>query len=147
MNNYYQAVSSFLFEHTPAVVMISSNSMYPFVSEGQQVTIIPLVKPLLHGKCYAYIKNGTITLHRLLAINENSALFIGDSSQKIDDVPLCAVIAEALVVQHDFFRALIHITNSIFCKTARFYPVFKRWRVMVIRAIIKCERLLYERKI
>ncbi len=146
MATIHKAIAAFLFS-TSRDLRVSGNSMQPLLSDGQAIKVSPLQQPITPGKCYVFICNGALHIHRLVKIRKENFFFIGDTSQKIDRVPLGAIIAEPDSKQHLFTILILRYINLFFEKVITVYPKCKKLRKTTIRCIIRWERFYYERKI
>lgn len=126
---------------------MSGNSMQPLLSSGQRVRVLPLQQPVTPGKCYIFVNGRALRIHRLLKISSNNAVFIGDTSQKLDRVSLDAIIAELDYKQNIFVIFILRYINLLFEKAITLFPQCSKLRIKVIHCIIRCERFFYERKI
>jgi len=147
MNKQNKAIADFLFADSMPTLQVYSNSMQPLLSAGQQIAILPLQNPLMCGKCYIFIYKGKLFIHRLIKVINNKAVFIADSAQKREIVPIDAVIAEPIFKQRWLVVFVICILNLLFDTLIKVFPGFAILRVKIVRGIIKCERALYERGI
>jgi len=147
MNKQYKAIADFLFTDPSPKLQVFSNSMQPLLSAGQQITILPLRQPLTCGKCYIFIYKGKLLIHRLIKVMNNKAVFIADSAQKKEAVPIDAVIAEPAFKQRWIIILIISWLNRLFYTLIKIFPDSAKLRVKIVRGIIKCERALNERGI
>ena len=147
MNKFNNAIADFLLHKTTQVLKVCGNSMHPFLVNGQEASIISLQSPLKCGKCYIYISGNSLYVHRLVKAKNNTLFFVGDGAQKLEEIPADAVIAELNYKQDAFIIFILRYINLIFIKISRVFPQFIRLRKKVVSAVIKLERLLYERGI
>ncbi len=147
MNNKYKAITDFLFTTPMPTLKICSNSMQPLLTEGQQISILPLRRPLTCGKCYIFVYKGKLFVHRLIRTMNSKAVFIADSAQKNEVVPIDAIIAEPVLYQKRISIFIVRMLNYFFYFFIKKFPFLARLRVKTVRGIIKCERALYERGI
>ena len=104
-----------LFKNGAATLPLQGNSMNPTYCHGQRVTIIPASKSLLKsGTCCAYLKNGTLVLHRIIFILKNHAYIIGDNTSYIEKVHQSEIIGCTLSETSVLKTFSIIITNFIF---------------------------------
>ena len=147
MNKFNNAISDFLLHKTTQALKVCGNSMQPFLVNGQEASIVSLQSPLKCGKCYIYIYRNALYVHRLVKSKNNTLFFIGDGAQKLEEIPADAVVAELNYKQDAFFIFVLRYINMIFVKISSVFPQFFRLRRKVVSAVIKIERLLYERGI
>lgn len=147
MNKFNNAIAEFLLYKPYLSLKVYGNSMYPFLVNGQEASITSLQQPLKCGKCYVYISGNFLYVHRLVKSENKSFFFIGDSAQEMEEIPADAVIAELDYKQNAFFIFILRYLNLIFINIALIFPQFIKLRRGVVSAIIKLERLLYERGI
>jgi RNase P subunit RPR2 len=147
MNKQYKAIADFLFADPVPTLQVYSNSMQPLLAAGQQIKILPLRKPLTCGKCYIFIYKGKLLIHRLMKVINDTAVFIADSAQKKEEVPIDAVIAEPALKQRRMIISVIGLLNQVSYTLIKVFPGFAKVRIKIVRGIFKCERALYERKL
>lgn len=147
MAKIHKAIAGFFFSNNVKNIHVCGNSMQPLLSNGQAVKVLPLQLPVIPGKCYIFICNGVLRIHRLLKIKKGKVIFIGDTSQKLDSVPFDAIIAELDSKQNIFVILVLRYINLFFNKAITIYPKCTKLRVKVIRCIVRCERFFYERKV
>ncbi len=118
--------------------------MEPFLSFGEQVTIVPWGGKLKKGHCYAFITGSKLTIHRFIAMTgKKQALFAGDNCLFLDIVAISDVIGEYSSCQSRGFLIIINLINCLFFvfmmrsgKTLRFHKTRRR----IIRFIIRFAR-------
>ena len=143
----YRVVKSFLLKNSVNNLLVKGNSMYPLFTDGERVKIIPLKNSLIPGRCYIFVCNNSLLIHRLLMIKRDSVYFIGDNSQKIDIVSKEAVIAEPESNQNYLVILLLRYINMFFISAIKISSWSSQLRVKIIYLIDSLERFFYERKI
>ncbi len=147
VNNKEEKVKSFLCAYKDHYIPIRGNSMFPFLTDGQKEKASPIEHPLKWGKCYVFLFNNSIYVHRLLKIEESKAVFIGDNTFKTETVPLEAIIGELNIHQDIFFINSISIVNTLFYRIMGILPLCNILRKFLISQLVLFERKIYERKI
>ena len=96
---------------------ICGNSMQPLLHDGQNVVVDFNITNLSIGKCYVFIKDDKLILHRLVWNNQRFALFIGDNSRSIEKVFLSDIVARLIIhgelIVHRYLIVAINILCSI----------------------------------
>ena len=147
MKNKIKAIQDFLYSNTLHTYTIGSNSMCPLFVKGQRITAKPIKGQLQCGKCYIYIDNNELFIHRLYTIRKKHAYFIGDNSQKKEKISMDRILAEPETNQNLFILFLVKGINSIFCSLTTYFPSMATIRIKIIRFLIIFERILHERKV
>jgi len=141
-------IQSFLFsDESEKCVVVNGNSMWPFLLHGQTVRVAPLKKPLKRGWCYLFINDNSIFIHRLVKVLDGNAVFAGDYSDQIEEIPLTAVIGELKQPQNKIFICILNLINHIFIYGALAIAAKTRMRNRILSVILKIEKKIYERKI
>ncbi len=86
------ALSDFLFD-TPSCHVVLGTSMLPALCHREKVPLIRHTN-LFPGKCYAFVLNGTVIVHRLIALSKNQCLFSGDNTRRFENVPRTDIVAQ-----------------------------------------------------
>ena len=119
---------------------VKGNSMWPLLKDGQNVKVSAIKKPLKRGKCYLFVYKNQLYMHRLLKVSNSQACFIGDYSEKTEEVPLDAIIGELENKQSWIALFIVNVINSIYINTDP--GIFKRMRIRnkVFSILSKLER-------
>jgi hypothetical protein len=138
---FSEAIKAFFFENKTRQCIVYGHSMEPFLSFGESIEIMPYAGLLKKGHCYAFITGTTITIHRFIKnLNNEYALFAGDSSLLCDCVPLANVIGELSPCQNNCALSIIGITNNVFCTLMQGFnksTLVRRLRRCIIRSMAK----------
>ena len=120
---------------------VKGNSMWPLLKDGQRVRITTIKKPLKKGKCYLFAYKNALYIHRLFELSDEKACFIGDYSEKIEEVPLEAIIGEMEHNQNRITLFILNLINSIYINTVP--GIFRRMRIRnrVFSMFSKLEKL------
>lgn len=104
-----------LFKNGSATLPLQGNSMSPTYSHGQLVTIIPTSNsPLKAGTCCAYLKNGTLVLHRIIFVLRKHAVIAGDNTSHIEKIHKSDIVGCTLSETSTLKRFTIILANFIF---------------------------------
>lgn len=101
-----KAVSYFLLENT-LPILISGNSMYPILKDGEYIDIHPFSQNLTLGKCYAFLYSEIIICHRLIAMNGDVLVFSGDNNKTFEYILKSNIVAETAFTDPFIRRFLI----------------------------------------
>ena len=120
---------------------VKGNSMWPLLKDGQRASISAIKMPLKRGKCYLFVNKNLLYMHRLFRMSDNKASFIGDYSEKIEEVPVEAIIGELEHKQNRITLFILNLINSIYINTVP--GVFRRMRIRnrVFSMLSKLEKL------
>jgi hypothetical protein len=120
---------------------VKGNSMWPLLKDGQRVKITAIRKPFKRGKCYLFVNKNVLYIHRLLRIYDKKAFLIGDYSEKIEEVPLEAIIGEFEYNQNGVTLFILNLLNWIYINTVP--GIFRRMRLRnrVFSMLSKLEKL------
>ena len=121
--------------------------MWPFLLHGQKVRIARIHKPIEKGKCYLFIHDNSILIHRLLKVLNGRAVFAGDYSEEIEEIPLEAVIGELKRNQNKIIICILNLINHIFICMLPACAGKIRIRNIILSTFIKFENRLNERKV
>lgn len=138
---FTDAIKMFFFENKTRKCTIFGYSMEPFLSFGRSVEIVPHTGRLKRGHCYAFITGSTLTIHRFIKnLNNDYALFAGDSSLVCDRVPLPNIVGELSSCQNRYALFIINTINRIFCTFMHVFNhaiLIRRFRRRMIRTFSK----------
>ena len=105
---------------------ISGWSMYPFIDDGDLITVQPCSRKKLHVNDVVLYRriNGPLVLHRIVKINENGIYLCGDQQS----------IIEGPIHPEQIYGVMIEITHrgKTICVTNSFYIVKSFvWRILL----------------
>ncbi|MBD3321532.1 MAG: hypothetical protein GF350_10605 [Chitinivibrionales bacterium] len=132
--NFSNAIRSFFFETGFKEFVVRGGSMSPLIEHGQKVTCIPCSSPLTKGRCYVYVADGVLVVHRLVDMNDTNAEFIGDNTCRRHTILLEQIIGEPAIRENRFRRLIIHLINYIFIKVAGTVPKAGAIRSCLVKA-------------
>jgi len=134
-----EAVMRFFFENGTKECMVYGHSMDPFLTYGENVTIVPNGAGLKKAHCYAFISGNTLSIHRFIRCHDqHTALFAGDNCLLMDLVPLPNVVGELSACQNQWILFIIRWINSLFSTAMMLFPdvlALHRIRRFIIRSL------------
>ena len=142
IKNDYSFIKPFIFaENNARYFSVKGNSMWPLLKDGQRVRITTIKKPLKKGKCYLFAYKNALYIHRMLKVTGRKACFIGDYSEKIEEVPIESIIGELDSSQNRIVLFIFNLINWIYINTAP--GLFRRMRIRnrVFSILSKMEKL------
>ncbi len=110
--------------------------MAPFLQSGDRVSLRAPVFPLHNGRCYAYVHESNIVIHRLVSHTETRATFIADNSDTRHAVSVDAVIGELADQRGGYQRLTIQTINCIFLYIFGAFPKIRKMRKKCIGIIM-----------
>lgn len=120
--------------------MVYGHSMEPFLTYGENVTIVPCGSRLKKAHCYAYISGNSLMIHRFIRRQgTGTALFAGDNSHFLDRVPMSSVVGELSACQNPGILFIIQCINDIFSTLMILFHdvvLISRSRRFLIRVLI-----------
>jgi len=148
MTENISLIQSLLFSgEAEKTVAVNGNSMWPFLQHGQIVTVGRIQNPLKQGRCYLFIHNNSIFIHRLLKTLSGKAVFAGDYSGDTEEIPLESVIGELKISQNKIILFVLNLINNIFIYGLPVLARRTRLRNTLLSAALRLEKKMYERKI
>ena len=91
----------------------NGNSMLPSVRHGQILTLCPVGAEFFIGHIYIFIYDGRLLMHRLVAVQGNEAIFMGDHSSGMERVHQSAIIAKFDANYRFLPLSLINFLNMV----------------------------------
>lgn len=91
------------------------DSMMPYLTHGQEISVSPCGKRLVPGQCYLFYHQGRLMLHRLVFFTRHWAFFLGDNGVWVEKVPRNMVFAELDHADDVLALCLIAVTNLVYC--------------------------------
>ena len=138
--NHYSLIKPVIFNNNEGYLTVHGNSMWPLLKDGQRVRVSIVKKPLKKSKCYLFIYKNSLYIHRLFEIQNDRVLFIGDYSEKIEEVSKEAIVGELKLDQNRLILFVLSVLNDIFIKIAPGFLKGLRIRKKIFSIISKLEK-------
>ncbi|MBD3345623.1 MAG: hypothetical protein GF401_11225 [Chitinivibrionales bacterium] len=122
MEHLAKALNCFFFDKGNKEFVVRGGSMAPLLRDRQKIIVAPLSSPLKHGWCYVFRAGEKLIIHRLVRVKNDRALFVGDHSPKVHDIPVSDIIGRPLIKEKSMTRLIIHAINCIFLQRLGFIP-------------------------
>lgn len=106
------------------------------IDDAELVAVGPAGETLLPGKCYVYEYLGTRMLHRLVKIEGDSAVFLGDRTTRVEKVNKAAVYGVCLPQRRLWYEHCIFAINIVLYRYVKKSRMMQRLRTGVIRMFV-----------
>lgn len=130
-----QAVRELLVPPEGVTMAVQGESMFPTLIPGQWVRVVPVRFPLTVGRCYVYILDKALLIHRLIRANASSCLFIGDNAMGPQTVNASNVVGALEKEKRGGFANAARMMNCILPASEHIVPGAWRIRIVALRAL------------
>lgn len=112
---------------------VEGSSMFPTIQQSQNVKIQPLETCLKINGIYLYNFRYKIIVHRLLKIDGNNCIFIGDNTSTIHHIRKDEILAKAQLDENRKYDQFVLLINRIFFNEKRNNILLNSIRTKLIR--------------
>jgi len=137
-DRFMRAAPAFVFKAGEAVLPVAGASMLPLIREGERVSIFELGtgERIRAGDVYAFVKNGSVVLHRVFNCKRRMYMAFGDNSLFPEYVKRSEIIARSDVETGRFLRAMLIAVTYLLARRPAFRPLL-RLRRKAVQCILK----------
>ena len=130
-----QAVRELLVPPEGMTMAVEGESMFPTYASGERVRVVPVRLPLTAGRCYVYILDRALMVHRLIRADDTTCLFIGDNTLVPQAVANASIIGTLEKEDRGGFATVARMMNRVAPAVEHIVPGAWRIRISVLRVL------------